>query len=235
MILCLLSPTAIHAAAVFSEEKLVGLLAAGDQNQAKAEVVKCIREGDRSPKAIFWAAVLARSRFNTEASTPFLVHLLATQSESLEGRASGFILGIYTAKDSRTELFYYNALIAQTALEPNSIPLQWLSGIMARRITKKERRSDITSETRKRILAWGVASYSKMLSLLGVDEVPREKAESILKNSTQYIAKKFAGWSTFLDSFLMAATRHNGWESECYGYITKLLAVNAPDWPKPEK
>ena len=172
MILCLLSSSAIHAAPVFSEQKLVGLLAAGDQNQAEAEVVKCIREGDRSPRAIFWAAVLARARFNLEASFPLLVHLLATQPESLEGRASGFILGIDTAKDSRTELFYYNALIAQTALEPNSIPLNWLVGIMARAIAGEGEQYGLTSETRKRILATGVASYSRMLSLLGVDEGP---------------------------------------------------------------
>jgi ankyrin repeat protein/tetratricopeptide (TPR) repeat protein len=172
MILCLLSSSAIHAAPVFSEEKVVGLLAAGDQNQAEAEVVKCIREGDRSPRAIFWAAVLARARFNLEASFPLLVHLLATQPESLEGRASGFILGIDTAKDSRTELFYYNALIAQTALEPNSIPLNWLVGIMARAIAGEGEQDGLTSETRKRILATGVASYSRMLSVLGVDEGP---------------------------------------------------------------
>ena len=171
-ILCLLSPSAVQGVTVFSEEKLLGHLSAGDQDQAEAEVLQAIKDGERSPRAIFWAAVLARSRFNLDDSLPLFAQLLASQPESLEGRASGFVLGIDTAKDIRTELFYYNALVAQTTLEPKSVPLQWLSGIMARTITKDSRRSDITSETRKRTLAWGVESYWKTLSLLGVQQGP---------------------------------------------------------------
>ena len=171
-ILCLLSPSALQGVTVFSEEKLLGHLSAGDQDQAEAEVVQAIKDGERAPRAIFWAAVLARSRFDIQSSLPMFAQLLASQPESFEGRTSGFVLGIDTAKDIRTELFYYNALVAQTALEPKSVPLQWLSGIMARTITKDSRRSDITSETRKRTLAWGVESYWKTLSLLGVQEGP---------------------------------------------------------------
>jgi tetratricopeptide (TPR) repeat protein len=171
-ILCLLSPSAVQGVTVFSEEKLLGHLSAGDQDQAEAEVLQAIKDGERSPRAIFWAAVLGRSRFDIQSSLPMFAQLLATQPESLEGRASGFVLGIDTAKDIRTELFYYNALVAQTSLEPKSVPLQWLSGIMARTITKDSRRSDITSETRKRTLAWGVESYWKTLSLLGVQQGP---------------------------------------------------------------
>jgi ankyrin repeat protein/tetratricopeptide (TPR) repeat protein len=172
MILCVLSLSVVQAASGFSEEKILSLLSAGDQNQAEAEVLQALKDGERSPRAIFWAAVLARSRFNLEASLPLFAQLLASQPESLEGRASGFVVGIDTAKDRRTELFYYNALVAQTTLEPNSIPLNWLVGIMTRAIAQEGEQEGITSETRKRILATGVRSYSKVLSLLGVTEGP---------------------------------------------------------------
>ena len=135
-ILCLLSPSAVQGVTVFSEKKLLGHLSAGDQDQAEAEVLQAIKDGERSPRAIFWAAVLARSRFDIQSSLPMFAQLLATQPESLESRASGFVLGIDTAKDIRTELFYYNALVAQTSLEPKSVPLQWLSGIMPARSQK---------------------------------------------------------------------------------------------------
>ena len=175
-LLCLgmtaLWPTVVQGAAVFSEEKLLGHLSAGDQDQAEAEVQQAIKDGDRTPRAMFWAAVLARSRFNMKASLPMFAQLLATQPESFVGRASGFILGIDTAKDRRTELFYYNALVAQTTLEPDSIALNWLLGIMTRAIAREGEQEGITSETRKRILATGVRSYSKVLSLLGVNEGP---------------------------------------------------------------
>ena len=165
-------PTMVHGAPDFSEQRILGLLSGGDQVRAEAEVLKAIKDGDRSPKTIFWAAVLARSRFDLADSMPLFAQLLASRPDSPEGRASGFVLGIDTAKDSRTELFYYNALVAQTALEPKSIPLHWLSGIMARAITNDGGRSGITSETRKRIVAWGAESYRKTLSLLGVQEGP---------------------------------------------------------------
>ena len=171
-ILCLLSPSAVQGVTVFSEEKLLGHLSAGDQDQAEAEVLQVLKDGERSPRVIFWAAVLARSRFNLDDSLPLFAQLLASQPESLEGRASGFVLGIDTAKDRRTELFYYNALVAQTTLEPNSIQLNWLVGIMTRAIAHEGEQEGITSETRKRILATGVRSYSKVLSLLGVNEGP---------------------------------------------------------------
>lgn len=172
MILGLLLPSVVQGVPVFSEEKLLGHLSAGDQDQAEFEVLQAIKGGERSPRAIFWAAVLARSRFNLDDSLPLFAQLLASQPESLEGRASGFVLGIDTAKDIRTELFYYNALVAQTTLEPNSIPLNWLVGIMTRAIAQEGEQEGITSETRKRILATGVRSYSKVLSLLGVNEGP---------------------------------------------------------------
>ena len=170
--LCVFSQSVIYADTAFSEEKLVGFLAAGKQEQAEAEVARCLQEGDRPPRAIFWAAVLTRSRFQTKAALQLFAYLLASHPNSLEGRVSGFIVGIDTARDSRTELFYYNALIAQTALEPNSVPLNWLVGIMARTITRDEKQDGLTSETRKRILATGVSSYLKILDLLGVDEGP---------------------------------------------------------------
>ncbi len=172
MILCLLSPSAVQGVTVFSEEKLLGHLSAGDQDQAEAEVLQAIKDGERSPRAIFWAAILARSRFDLDDSMPLFAEVLAQQPDSLEGRSSGFVLGIDTAKDARTILFYYNALVAQTALEPKSIPMQWLSGLMSTTIRESKLKKGITSETRKRILAWGIESYWKALSLLGMREGP---------------------------------------------------------------
>jgi ankyrin repeat protein len=82
--------------------------------------------------------------------------------------------------------------------------------------------------------AW-VHSHLIYLSDLGLAAgyIPEEKAALILKKSTQAIAGNFSNWSTFLDSFQMGATRHNGWEAERYGNIAKLLAANGPKWPKP--
>ena len=150
----------------------MGHLSAGDQDQAEAEVLQALKDGERSPGAIFWAAVLARSRFDLDDSMPLFAEVLAQQPDSLEGRSSGFVLGIDTAKDARTILFYYNALVAQTALEPKSIPMQWLSGLMSTTIRESKLKKGITSETRKRILAWGIESYWKALSLLGMREGP---------------------------------------------------------------
>jgi ankyrin repeat protein/tetratricopeptide (TPR) repeat protein len=172
MILCLLLPSVVQGVTVFSEEKLLGHLSAGDQDQAEAEVLQALKDGERSPRAIFWAAVLARSRFDLDDSMPLFAEVLAQQPDSLEGRSSGFVLGIDTAKDARTILFYYNALVAQTALEPKSIPMQWLSGLMSTTIRESKLKKGITSETRKRILAWGIESYWKALSLLGMREGP---------------------------------------------------------------
>lgn len=172
MMLCLLFPSALQAAPVFLEEKLLEQLAAGDQDQAEAYILETLKDGEHSPQAVFWAAVLARSRFNLEASLPLFAQLLASQPDSLESRVSGFVIGIDTAKDTRTKLFYYNALVAQATLESHSIPFHWLVGIMTRAITGEGEQEGITSETRKRILATGVGSYLKMLSLLGVNEGP---------------------------------------------------------------
>ncbi len=239
MILFLLSPSAIHAAAVFSEEKLVGLLAAGDQNQAEAEVVKCIQEGDRSPRAIFWAAVLARSRFDLDKSMPLFAQLLASQPESLEGRASGFVLGIDTTKDSRTKLFYYNSLVAQTALEPKSIPLQWLSGIMAHMVREDAKPSGITDETRKRILAWGVESYWKALSLLGEQEGPYAIHETLanllddLEAHDQALEHRFMALKLHRSCSTLhgsAHTLHNLFQDEeALAYINEALALDGTD------
>ena len=82
--------------------------------------------------------------------------------------------------------------------------------------------------------AW-IHAHLIYLSDLGLAAgyLPEEKAALILKKSTQAIAENFSNWAAFLDSFLLGATRHNGWEAERYGNIAKLLAANGLKWPKP--
>jgi hypothetical protein len=82
--------------------------------------------------------------------------------------------------------------------------------------------------------AW-IHAHLIYLSDLGLAAgyISEEKAALILKKSTKAIAENFSNWSAFLDSFLLGATRHNGWEAERYGNIAKLLAANGLKWPKP--
>ena len=235
----MLSFSVVQAASGFSEEKILRLLSAGDQNQAEAEVQQAIKEGERSPRAIFWAAVLARSRFDLDDSLPLFVQLLASQPESLEGRASGFVLGIDTAKDSHTGLFYYNALVAQTALEPKSIPLQWLSGVMAHMFRKNARLSGVTSETRKRILAWGVENYWKALSLVGGHEGPNAIHETLanlledLEAHDQALDHRFIALKRQRRSSTLhgsAHTLHNLFQDEeALAYINEAIALDGSD------
>ena len=239
MILCLLSPSAVQGVSVFSEEKLLGHFSAGDQDQAEAEVLQAIKDGDRSPRAIFWAAVLARSRFDLDDSMPLFAEVLARQPDSLEGRASGFVLGIDTAKDARTILFYYNALVAQTAMEPKSIPMQWLSGLMSTTIRESKWKKGITSETRKRILAWGIESYWKALSLFGMREGPfqihktlanlledLEAHDQALDHRKIAISKKRSAYN-FSGT---ANTLHNLFqEEEALAFINQAIALDGSD------
>jgi tetratricopeptide (TPR) repeat protein len=76
------------------------------------------------------------------------------------------------ASDMPTRLYFYNALLAENVLEPNSAPIAWLTGIMARDITKNAKSGDLTSETRTRILGAGVIGYHHLLELLGTNEGP---------------------------------------------------------------
>jgi len=239
LIISPLTPAALQAAPVFSEEKFMGQLTAGDQDQAEAYVFQALKNGERSPRAVFWAAVLARSRFNLDDALPLFAEVLAREPDSPEGRASAFVLGIDTAKDARTILFFYNALVAHTALEPKSIPLQWLSGLMATKIRPDKLKKGITSETRKRILAWGVESYWKALSLLGRQEGPFQIHQTLgnllddLEAHDQALDHRKIAVSGKYSAYNLSAnanTLHNLFqEEEALAWINEAIALDGTD------
>lgn len=60
-----------------------------------------------------------------------------------------------------------------------------------------------------------------------------QRAEEILRTSTQHVANNFSGWSDFLGSFLLGACRVDGWQYSRYDGIAKLLFEGGPAWPRP--
>lgn len=234
-----LSLSVLHGEAFFSEEKLVEQLTTGDQDMAESYVLQTLQDGERLPRTVFWAAVLARSRFNLDDSLPLFAEVLARQPDSPEGRASGFVLGIDTAKDARTILFYYNALVAQTALEPKSIPLQWLSGLMATTIRESKWKKGITSETRKRILAWGVESYWKALSLIGMREGPFQIHQTLanlledLEAHDQALDHRKIALSKKRSAYNLSGTANTLYnlfqEEEALAFINQAIALDGSD------
>jgi hypothetical protein len=81
--------------------------------------------------------------------------------------------------------------------------------------------------------AW-THSHLIYLSDLGVAAgyIDSQRGEALVKSSTQAIAGKFRNWDRFLQSFLMGATCHNGWEHERYHNIARLLSAYGPRWPE---
>lgn len=159
-------------AATVSEGALVALLAAGNQAATEAEVEKQIRDGDHSSETLFWAALLARSRFQVRESMPIFLHLIEKDPQSLQGRVASWVVAIDTTEDAKLQLHYYNALLAEAAQYPHSIPVNWMVGIMIRTLTGESARWPISGATRSRILDCGVRSYAKVLDLLHTEEGP---------------------------------------------------------------
>ena len=103
---------------------------------------------------------------------PIFLHLMARDPESLQGRISAFVAAIDTTEDAKLQLHYYNALLAEAAHQPNSIPVHWMVGIVTRTITGEHARWPISGARRLRILQTGERSYSRVRSLLGAQEGP---------------------------------------------------------------
>jgi len=79
--------------------------------------------------------------------------------------------------------------------------------------------------------AW-VKSHIVYLADLGVTAgyLPQDKATPMITAASAELAKKYTSWKDYMDSFMIGAQYHNGWEAARYANIAKLISATAPAW-----
>lgn len=142
--------------------ELLKLLAAGEQR--KAETLLSGAAGS-TPEVVFWTGLLSRTRFDVKGALPLLVASAQMRPDSPESRAALCVVGLDLARDGRTALLYYNALLTVASQNPRSVPIRWMAAMMARTLTRTDA-FHLSAETKKRILRCGVREYEAVLSLL---------------------------------------------------------------------
>jgi hypothetical protein len=79
--------------------------------------------------------------------------------------------------------------------------------------------------------AW-VKSHIIYLADLGINAgyLKQGEATPLIVSASAELAKKYSSWKEYLDSFLVGAKYHNGWEAQRYENICKLILKTAPAW-----
>ena len=79
--------------------------------------------------------------------------------------------------------------------------------------------------------AW-VKSHIMYLADLGVSAgyLKQEEATPMITAASAELAKKYTSWKDYMDSFMIGAQYHNGWEAARYANIAKLISATAPAW-----
>lgn len=170
----LFAPIAVLLAwcpSLFSDGLLPGaseaikLLSEGQQQAAETKLAEALRRNSKNFDCAFLSAVCARSRFDTKGSAAEFLTVLTIRPDSAEGLASACILGIDAASDKTTALYYFNALLIVGKRNPSSIPIHWLTGVMARTLTCDDE-IRLSADQRKRILQCGIREYEAVLALM---------------------------------------------------------------------
>lgn len=146
---------------VITQEEVMKLLAAGEQDAAEAKLLQGLRCEPENLDFIFLASFLARSRFDlNNSSTGFFLNL-TKRPNSPEGMASACVLAIDGSQNPISVLSYYSALLILAEEHPESVPLQWLAAIEARTLTW-DPQNNLTPALRKKILQFGIDTYENI-------------------------------------------------------------------------
>jgi len=142
-------------------------LAAGDQNGAEQKLVELLKQDPQNSKAWFLYGVLARSRFDLRGGIIGFAHVIKDSPETPEGLAAACVLGIDFSKDPCSAVYYFNSLVMLCGQNPESVPIHWMSAVMARTLTREAPVSfNLGSDMRTRILNYGVREYETVLRLM---------------------------------------------------------------------
>ena len=156
--------------ASLDEKEIIGLLAAGRQDQAEEKVCKELSANPDDVQAMFWQGVLLRSRFDDRGAMQWFVRVMKAQPQSPPGLASACVVGIDLSRTPDRALHYFNALLILASEHPDSIPIQWMTAVMTRTLTRYEnsspRSSHLPDSMREGVLLCGVEHYRKCLELL---------------------------------------------------------------------
>jgi len=145
--------------------EVIKLLSEGKQQAAETKLAEALRRNPKNFDCAFLSAVCARSRFDTKGSAADFLTVTTNRPESAEGLASACILGIDAAPDKTTALYYFNALLIVGERNPGSIPIHWLTAVMARALTR-DGQIMLSPDQRKRILQCGIREYDAVLALM---------------------------------------------------------------------
>ncbi len=185
------------------EKRIVEKLAEGDQASAERLVDETVENGDLSAEVIFWRALLARSRFDVRGAAPDFFRVLCQDADSPRGHLAAFIIGLDSADDRRSQLYFYNALLALAEGTDPAIARLWLSAVMSRTITKQE--GGLTDEGRKRILSRGVRDYEQMLALL-----PGGQGPAVLHQTLANLLDDLHAYEDSLHHRMLSLAREKG-------------------------
>ena len=164
-----------HAAPPRSEQTLtsreiISLLAAGKQAEAEEEI-----QNPQNTEQIFWKAVLMRSRFDGYGAMPLFIRVMKDQPDSPEGLASACVVGVDLSKTSAQALHYFNAMLTLAQQHPDSVPIHWMAGILARTLAGHQLNQGVyvlPSDINRQILLCGVEQYEKTLALMSPEQGP---------------------------------------------------------------
>lgn len=145
--------------------EILQFIAEGSQEKAEIHLRELLKANPEDMDGLFLSAVAARSRFAVGESAQGFAKVLYFKPESPEGLASACILGIDFSDNEATALYYFNALLMVCEQNPESIPLHWMAGTMARTLTNGNGRI-LSPEVRHRILQCGIREYDTVLSLM---------------------------------------------------------------------
>ncbi len=144
---------------------ILRFMAEGSQEKAEIHLRELLKANPEDAEGIFLSAVAARSRFDIEESAQGFAKVLCFKPESPEGLASACILGIDLSDNEATALYYFNALLMVCEQNPQSVPIHWMAGVMARTLTN-ENGKNLSPEVRSRILQCGIREYETVLALM---------------------------------------------------------------------
>ena len=156
-------------------QKIIQLLAAGKQDEAEEEVSRTFTLNPKNTEDLFWKAVLLRSRFFDRGAMPLFIGVMKASPDSTEGLASACIVGIDLSKSTTSALYYFNALLILSKKYPDSVPIHWMTAVMARTLTRnsfESREYRLPSDINRQVLLCGVDQYERTLALMAPGKGP---------------------------------------------------------------
>jgi ankyrin repeat protein/tetratricopeptide (TPR) repeat protein len=153
-----------------TEKEIIQWVASGRQDKAEEEVARELKVRPGSVQVMFWQGVLSRSRFYGQGSIKWFVRVMKARPKSPMGLASACVVGIDLSRTSASALHYFNALLILASEHPDSIPIQWMTAVMARTLTRyespPERPYTLPKTINEQVLLCGVEHYRKTLELM---------------------------------------------------------------------